>query len=119
MQYQEIMETTTATNSKQTTITTENATMTTRSFSGCTFTRTQTTTGEDYKCVWSISGRLSKPAMKQPFLTSFTACREYVRDHDRSASGAVSIYEDGTACPDCCGLPSMQRKCSRCNDLGM
>jgi hypothetical protein len=92
--------------------------MTTRSYSGCNFTRTNATKGDDYKRVWGISGRYSKPAAQRPFLTSYTQCREYVRDHDGAAAGQ-SPYTDGTACPECCGLPSMQRACPRCKDLGI
>ena len=69
--------------------------MTSVSYKGCSFSRTETTTdisrsafGRTYRAignVWGVSGRIQKNAMARPFLTSASQCRDYVREQDTIA----------------------------------
>ena len=69
--------------------------MTTKSYRGCTFSQTGTTTevtryafGRSYTAiaqVWAVEGRYSKPAGQRPFLTSAAACRQWVQEQDMLA----------------------------------
>ena len=70
-------------------------------YRGCTLSRTGTTTnvtrvafGRSYRTVaqvWTISGRLTKPAGQRPFLTTEAACREYVRETDEHNERAAKL----------------------------
>lgn len=77
--------------------------MTTSTYRGCEFTRTNTTTdvrrqafGQHYTAiarVWGVSGRLGKSACKRPFLTSASDCREWVREQDDLAEYRDREYD--------------------------
>jgi hypothetical protein len=47
-------------------------------YKGHTFTRTSIGTGPRGACLYDIDGTHGKPAGMRPFLTTVSACREYV-----------------------------------------
>ena len=73
-------------------------------YKGCTYYKTSTTTdttryayGTAYEAiarVWGVSGRLSKPAGQRPFLTSASACREWINEQDVLSAPLSGQEED-------------------------